>query len=162
MTVSNKAENCVDPTPLQVADYPIYYMWHIASESQRCVREAIVSYELSWQDWRIIFLLHDRDGLTINELASEVLIDATTLTKILRSMEDRKLLKRKKGKGDQRYTSILLTSNGRALYQKIIPIVLRQLDSAFRGIKDDEKKTLDRILRKMKDNVYRSPFANLE
>ena len=160
MTTANILENSVKPTSLQATDYPFYYMWHIASQSQRCIRDAIVSYDLSWQHWRIIFLLNDRDGLTIKELASEVLIDATTLTRILHSMEERKLLARKKGSGDQRYTKIHLTSDGRAMYQRIIPIVLRQLDSALLGLDDADKQTLDRILRKMKENVYRSPFDN--
>jgi DNA-binding MarR family transcriptional regulator len=158
-------KNSSGPNPaisLHVTDYPFYYMWHIASESQRCIREAILAYELSWQDWRIIFLLHDYDGITINELADQVLIDATTLTRILKSMENRNLLSRTKSKGDQRYTQIKLSKGGLSLYEKVIPIVMRQLDSAYQGLDKGELILLDKILRKMKNNVYRSPFSNPE
>ncbi len=146
--------------PLRVTDYPFYYMWHIATESQRRVREAISPYGVSWQEWRVIFLLSERDGVAINELAQEALIDATALSRILSSLEKRNLVKRRKRSGDQRFTRIYLTADGRKLYREIIPIPMRQLQSALQGLSDADKITLDRLLRKIKDNVHRSPYAN--
>ena len=154
------ATNPSKDTQLRVSDYPFYYMWHIATESQRRVREAIAPYGISWQDWRIIFLLEERDGATVNELAKEALIDSTALSRILSSLEKRNLVKREKQAGDQRYTQVFLTDNGRSVYQEIIPIPVRQLESALHGFSDSDKQTLDRLLRKMRDNVYRSPYAN--
>jgi DNA-binding MarR family transcriptional regulator len=154
-----------DPTSsehLRVSDYPFYYMWHIASESQRRVREAIVEYGVSWQDWRVVFLLEEHDGIVISELAKESLIDPTALSRILSSLEKRNLVERRKEGGDQRYTRIFLTAEGKRLYRDIIPIPMRQLSSALHGISDREIKTLNRLLRKMKDNVYRSAYANPE
>lgn len=140
-------------------DYPLYYMAHIVAESQRKIQEAIRPLKVSPNDWRVIFLLHDHQELSISDISQRTLIESSTLSRLLNSLEKRGLIRREIDDRDQRYTNICLTSDGREAYKRIIPVVSNQLNFTLQGLSTADKKTLLRILKTVKDNTYRSPFS---
>lgn len=144
---------------LRLVDYPAYYMAHIVGESQRKIQEGIRPLRVSPNEWRVIFLLHEHGELSISELSSESLIEASTMSRLLKSLESRKLIGRQRHEKDQRYSKMHLTSEGQKIFDKIIPVVMRQLEFTIQGLTATEKKNLLRVLKKMRENAYRSPFA---
>jgi DNA-binding MarR family transcriptional regulator len=144
---------------LLVAEYPLYYMSHVVAESQRNIQGAIHNLKINPSQWRVIYLLHDHGDLTISELSRECLIEVSTLSRLLQSMEKRKLIYRERDDQDQRYTKIHLTDQGQKVYQSIIPVVSRQLEFTLQDLSNADRKSLLRILKTIKATVYRSPFA---
>jgi DNA-binding MarR family transcriptional regulator len=144
---------------LLLTEYPLYYMSHVVAESQRNIQEAIRHLKITPSHWRVIFLLHDYGKLTISEISEQSLIEPSTLSRLLKSLEKRELIDRVRDDQDQRYTKIHLTDKGQKIYQDIIPVVSRQLEFTLQDLSEADKKSLLRILKTIKTSVYRSPFA---
>jgi len=140
-------------------EYPLYYMSHVVAESQRNIQAAIRHLKITPSHWRVIFLLHDRGKLTISEISEQSLIEPSTLSRLLKSLEKRKLIDRVQDDQDQRYTKIHLTEEGQKIYRNIIPVVSRMLEFTLQDLSEADKKSLLRILKIIKTSVYRSPFA---
>ena len=85
-------------------------------------RPILRSHDITEQQWRVIRALkgHD-DGMEISALAQECLILMPSLTRILKSLEARELVRRFSVEGDNRRSLIRLASKGTALHQKIAP-----------------------------------------
>lgn len=144
---------------LRLAEYPLYYMSHVVAKSQRKIQEAIHPLKITPSQWRVIFLLHDYGDLSIREISKESLIEASTLSRLLKSLEKRKLIDCVRDDKDQRYTKSHLTDEGNKVYLDIIQVVSKQLEFTLQSLSDAEKKCLLHILKTLKANVYRSPFA---
>ena len=65
-------------------------------------------------EWRALATLSDGDGLTIGELAAEVLAQQPTLTKLVDRMERAGLVERRGDPADLRRTLVFETEKGRA------------------------------------------------
>lgn len=148
-------------TELKMTDYLFYYMWHVVTESQRKIEEAMRPYGVKSPAWRVIMILREKKRLTISEIATEVLLENSRLSRIAKSLEEAGIVQRAKCDTDQRYTQIELTDKGNKLYEELIPIVERQLESTLAGLSAQDRKKLDQMMRTMKDNTYRPAFANL-
>ncbi|MDJ0927348.1 MAG: MarR family transcriptional regulator [Gammaproteobacteria bacterium] len=159
MAAPAKRRMKTDRKSLWLDDYPFYYMSHVVAESQRRIQEAIRPLKINPSEWRVIFVLHDHGELAISEISEECLIEVSTLSRLLKSLENRELISRMRDDQDQRYTKIKLTKEGHKTYRSIMPVVARQLEFALQDLSDPDRKALLRMLKTMKDNVYRSPFA---
>ena len=159
MSVSKKRHSKKGGPELRLAEYPLYYMAHIVSESQRKIQEAIRPLKVSPNDWRVIYLLHDHAELSISDISELALIESSTLSRLLNSLESRDLISRKIDERDQRYTNICLTAVGREAYKRIIPVVSNQLEFTLQGLSTTDRKSFLRILKTVKENTYRSPFS---
>lgn len=144
---------------MRLAEYPLYYMAHIVAESQRKIQEAIRHLNVSPNDWRVIYLLHDRAELSISDISEHTLIESSTLSRLINSLEARDLIRRRIDDRDQRYTNIGLTAEGHEAYKRIIPVVNNQLEFTLQGLSTTDRKSFLRILKAVKENTYRSPFS---
>ena len=159
MAAPRKRRKRASKQALWLDDYPLYYMTHIVTESQRKIQDAIRPLKITPNEWRVLFFVHDHDDLSISDIAEECLIEPSTLSRLLKALEKRELIERIRDDEDQRYTRIVLTNKGQEAYKNIIPVVSRQLEFTQSGLSESDKKTLLRILKSMKTSVYRSPFA---
>ena len=69
---------------------------------------------LSPLEWRLLATLSDGDGLTIGELAREILAQQPTLTKLVQRMEKAGWVRRGEDSADARRTLVFETAQGRA------------------------------------------------
>lgn len=65
-------------------------------------RPILQDHGLTEQQWRVIRALYDTNGLEVTELAECTLLLMPSLTRILKSLEERNLVKRASVKGDNR------------------------------------------------------------
>lgn len=71
-------------------------------------------------------------------LAETTAIDRTTLTRSVARMRAKKLVERKRDEIDRRATRLRLSARGRALYERALPIALRQNELAVAGMSAGE------------------------
>lgn len=86
-------------------------------------RPLIAEHDLTEQQWRVLRALADGAAETLDatELAARSVIMTPSLTRILRTLEDRDLIERAKANGDGRRWEIGLTAQGRAVFDAIAP-----------------------------------------
>lgn len=145
---------------LKATNYLFYYLWHIVLESQNKIEDIMRTHGIKAPSWRVIMILHERKSMTISEISKEVLLENSRLSRICQKLEDQNIVQRAKCEEDQRYTRIELTDKGNDIFEDLAPIAERQLEMTLQGFSEKERKQLDKMMRRMKDNTYRSLYAN--
>jgi len=85
-------------------------------------RPILRAHDITEQQWRVIRALYGSKGMEITALAEKTILLMPSLTRILKSLEAQKLVRRFAVEGDNRRKLIRLAERGRDLYTKIAPL----------------------------------------
>jgi DNA-binding MarR family transcriptional regulator len=145
---------------LKATNYLFYYLWHIVLESQNRIETSMRTHGIKAPSWRVIMILHENKSMTISEISRNVLLENSRLSRICQKLEDKGIVQRAKCDDDQRYTRIELTDKGNKIFEELAPLAERQLEVTLQGFTEKERTQLDHMMRRMKENTYRSPYAD--
>lgn len=110
--------------PSDTVDLHIKYLWHsIANLYNQIAQE----YELTQATGFVLLNIDQQEGTPATKIAPLMGMKATSLSRILRKMEDEALIYRKKGKEDGRLVKIYLTNSG-VKKQKIAKDVVKDFN----------------------------------
>ncbi|MFN8061039.1 MAG: homoprotocatechuate degradation operon regulator HpaR [Vicinamibacterales bacterium] len=93
-------------------------------------RPLLARHRLSEQQWRVLRALGSVDAVTARALAEMTFISAPSLSRILRNLEHRELIARRRPARDRRTTALSLTPRGAALIDRVGP----QSESTYAAI----------------------------
>lgn len=117
-------------------DSPGFLLWQVASLWQRNIRAALQPFDLTHAQFVLLVsaarLENSNEEVTQVRLATHAKTDIMMTSKVLRTLEQKGLIKREPHTTDTRANSIHVTQKGRALAQQTIQIV-EQADAAFFG-----------------------------
>jgi len=85
-------------------------------------RPIMREHDITEQQWRVIRALYGSDGIEATALAKKTMLLMPSLTRILKSLEEQKLVRRFAVEGDNRRKLIRLAKRGRDLYTKMAPL----------------------------------------
>jgi homoprotocatechuate degradation regulator HpaR len=85
-------------------------------------RPILRDHDITEQQWRVIRALFGHDGLEVTALAEKTLLLMPSLTRILKTLEEQKLVNKTAVEGDNRRKLIRLAKRGRDLYKKMAPL----------------------------------------
>ena len=116
-----------------------------------CSREIIKKYKpcldnlnLTYTQYITMLVLWEKRTLTAKELGDILHLDSGTLTPLLKKLECKGLLIRRRSEADERNLIVTVTENGEALKEKAMPIP-ETVKNSF-NLTEEEAKTLYRIL----------------
>lgn len=107
---------------------------------------------------RIIVSLKVYGELTVKELCVHAIAEQPTMSRALDRMEDEKLISRQVSDKDNRVRVVRLTEQGEAVYEKIWPVMVGANEDLLRGISEDDRAALMRILTTILENIRKNPF----
>ena len=84
-------------------------------------RNMLHEYDLTDQQWRVLRALAETPELEVVELAERCVILQPSVSRILKKLEDRKLVSRRICQQDRRRSHITITAKGKDLFQLIAP-----------------------------------------
>ncbi|MCT4599090.1 MAG: MarR family transcriptional regulator [Vallitalea sp.] len=94
-----------------------------------CSREIIKLYkpfldklDLTYTQYLTMMVLWEKNQLSVKELGNELYLDSGTLTPVLKKMESKGLLLRRRSSEDERIMIIIITEKGSKLKDKAIEI----------------------------------------
>ena len=131
----------------------------IKQHVSRLLEKMLVEYgidEVNGPQGRILYVLWNRDSISIQALADGTGLANATLTSMLDRMERRQLVKRLPAPGDRRKTLIALTPKARALEQKYRAVSERMNELTYQGFSAEEAAQLETYLERVLDNVRRA------
>jgi DNA-binding MarR family transcriptional regulator len=115
--------------------------------------ERIRRFGATLQMWRVLAALRERDGRRMGDLSETTSIEVSTLTRLVDTMERKKLVVRRRDVEDARVVTLHATAAGRRLTQRIAPIAEHYEDAALAGFNADEAETLKTALRRLYANM---------
>ena len=72
-------------------------------------------YDVTEQQWRVLRMVTSSDSLTAGDLSHAIFISMPSLSRIMHSLEKRKLIRRRADKDDLRKTIVSATAAGRTM-----------------------------------------------
>lgn len=114
---------------------------------------ATKNIKITAEQWSVLSLLYHKDKLTQVEIGTYLGLDKVRVLRIVRNLESENMIKRVISKTDKRYNDVCLTSNGKQLYDKIVPIACDVHDEAFSNFKSDDINLCLSLLDKINKNL---------
>ncbi|MFB9950629.1 homoprotocatechuate degradation operon regulator HpaR [Rhizobium puerariae] len=84
-------------------------------------RPMLAQHDVTEQQWRVIRVLDEAGMLDASEVAERAFILAPSLTRMIRSLEERGFISKHKDKGDGRRVLLQITPAGQAMIREVLP-----------------------------------------
>ena len=107
--------------------------------------------ELTYTQYITMMVLWDRKAVTVKELGTELYLDSGTLTPLLKKLEERGLVNRRRSEADERNLIVTVTEKGMALRDPALPIP-EEMTKCI-NLEKEEIRALYRMLYKMLEYV---------
>ncbi len=128
--------------------FPLYV---IAKEITGLYRPFLDELDITYPQYLVMMILWEEDGLTVSHIGEKLFLDSGTLTPLLKRLESKGFIIRRRKKEDERVVEVFLDEAGRQLQQKACAIPGRIQERL--GIQPEEllhlKDTVLKILNKI-------------
>jgi MarR family 2-MHQ and catechol resistance regulon transcriptional repressor len=118
----------------------------------------IETYKLSFGAFNVLMILsrYSADGCPMHELGELLLVSRANVTGLVDCLERRGLVERRAAPQDRRVRLALLTKDGHKLLESILPGHYSRVREMLRGINNNDKAALSKLLTKLRHNVLSS------
>jgi homoprotocatechuate degradation regulator HpaR len=103
-------------------------------------RPMLSAHDMTEQQWRVIRILAEQDTVDASEMADKAFILAPSLTRIIRSLEERGIIAKLKDANDGRRVLLKITPAGLAIINEVAPesrMIYERLETHFGAEKID-------------------------
>ncbi|WP_222166413.1 MarR family winged helix-turn-helix transcriptional regulator [Edaphocola aurantiacus] len=124
--------------------FPIYAL---SRQIIQYYRPMLDELDITYPQYLVMMVLWEHDTQTVNQLGALLKLDSGTLTPLLKRLELKGLIIRKRSKADERVVNISLTPSGRAMKEMACSIPHQMLESM--GLSLEEMQQLKQLAEKM-------------
>lgn len=100
-----------------------------------------------------IKIVYEEKCIKQDDLNKRLQIDKSAVTRILKTLEEKKLIVKTRCEDDKRNHHIILTERGEELLPSIKEVIFKTTEEMLKGIDENKKKELEELLLKMKKNL---------
>jgi len=99
--------------------FPLYV---IAKEITGLYRPFLDELDITYPQYLVMMVLWENDGLPVNHIGEKLYLDSGTLTPLLKRLEAKGLILRKRKKEDERVVQVFISESGKELQQRACEI----------------------------------------
>jgi DNA-binding MarR family transcriptional regulator len=100
-------------------------------------------------EWRLIAALALHEPISVNALSAELKTDKAWISRVAGALVKKKLVRTSVDEIDARKVILSLTEDGKALYAKAVPLVLKRQEALLSVLTKSETEMMDRLLSKL-------------
>ncbi|TPM27073.1 MarR family transcriptional regulator [Mesorhizobium sp. B2-3-5] len=130
-----------------------YLMNRIMGRYNATLRDDFRRQGLTISQVRTLAVLSVTDGVTVNDLSVYTVIEQSTLSRTLDTLEGQGFVRREQGVSDSRIRHVFLTDEGRAEFTRAWPAMHDAFEAMFDDVDDAEYTALIATLQKMLKNI---------
>src|ERR1700754_4823596 len=140
----------------ETVDYNIKAAWHAIA---RMYNQQAVKHEITMSMGFVLLNINSEEGTPATKIAPLMGLEARSLTRLLKSMEEKGLIYREADSSDKRLVRIVLTKEGKKKKEKSRETVLRFNEAVREQIEPEKIATFFEVLQKInriieKNNIY--------
>ena len=143
---------------LGLENFAPYLMNRIIGRYNAALQAEMAELGLTTPQMRSLAVLSVIDGILIRELAVYAVVQQSTLSRALDTLDQNGMIRRETDDQDSRATRVFITHAGRESYDRLWPHMSRAYDAMFKGIDDTKKRefvgTLQVILRNIRKHDF--------
>ena len=99
--------------------FPLYV---IAKQITGLYRPFLDELDITYPQYLVMMTLWENDGLAVNNIGEKLYLDSGTLTPLLKRLEAKGFIMRKRKKEDERVVQVFISKSGKALQLKACEI----------------------------------------
>lgn len=119
------------PTPVES---PGFLLWQVTNYWQRMIKQRLKPFQLTHTQFVLLANMYwcQQNEIKLSQitLAMRIKLDPMNVSSVLRTLEEKKLIRRKASFGDARAIALELTKQGEKLIVEAIPVV-EEFDASF-------------------------------
>ncbi|RAW03163.1 MarR family winged helix-turn-helix transcriptional regulator [Pseudochryseolinea flava] len=142
----------------ETVDHNIKTAWHGIA---RMYNQQALKYDATMSMGFVLLNINSEEGTPATKIAPLMGLEARSLTRLLKSMEEKELIYRQADKNDKRSVRILLTKEGKQKKEKARDTVLRFNEVVRQEIPESKINVFFEVLRKINSiidrNIYEKP-----
>ncbi len=143
---NNKQLNAYNTGLLQGKAYAVLY---------EKLEVPLSKYNISIPEWKLLGQVFESERIKLSDLADILRYDPPMVTKLVKNLEKKGLLKRTPDPNDVRAKIVTPTANGKKLILKIEPFAKNAIANVLKGVTRTELETYLKVLNKMVQNSKR-------
>lgn len=116
-------------------------------------RPMLAQHNVTEQQWRVLRLLRERGQIDATELAQGAALLAPSLTRMIKTLEDRKLIRTTKDTADGRRLLVRIDDAGAKLLEEVRPESLKIYEELELRIGHDKIEALIALLNEVTDKA---------
>ena len=129
-------------TTYPLSDRLCYSIYSTQKLVHRLYQQVLAPYQLTYTQFIVMQTLWEDEKLSLHEIGERVGLESNTLTPLLKRLEDKKLIIRRRPAANKRQLTIRLSANGKRVHAKLEEY-LRTCFSSVEGF--DTEKTRELI-----------------
>jgi len=140
-----------NPESLKLENQLCFPLYVIAKEITGLYRPFLDELDITYPQYLVMMVLWENDGLPVNHIGEKLYLDSGTLTPLLKRLESKGFILRKRKKEDERVVEVFITESGKALRAKACEIPEKMNKKIDLSQEDlfDLKKSIQKILTKI-------------
>ncbi|PBJ15843.1 MarR family winged helix-turn-helix transcriptional regulator [Flavobacterium sp. ACN6] len=137
--------------PLQLENQLCFPIYVIAKEIISLYRPFLDELDITYSQYLVMMVLWEKDCLTVNQIGEKLYLDSGTLTPLLKRLEVKGFIIRKRKKEDERVVEVFLADKGRNLQHKACEVPAKMQEKLNLTKEDllELKETVQKILNKI-------------
>ena len=156
-----------DAKPHQTQDRPAlslpsYLPYKLSVASNRVsgliARAYQARFGLSIWEWRVIAVLGAGAPMTAQAVCEATAMDKVTVSRAIRSLDERGLVTRTRREHDRRASDVALTPDGEAIYSEVAPLAIAYEAALLDSFSQEERDTLMALLEKLERRLDEGGF----
>ena len=149
-----------DARTLSLPAYLPYRLSVVSNKASGLIARAYQArFGLTIQEWRIIAVLGAGEALTAQGLCEATAMDKVTVSRAVRKLDQRGLVRRRRNSSDKRASDVTLTPDGEAIYAEVAPLALRYEQAMAEGLSAAEREQLMALLAKLEARLDAGGFG---
>ncbi|SHF39703.1 MarR family winged helix-turn-helix transcriptional regulator [Chryseobacterium vrystaatense] len=136
---------------LQLDNQICFPLYVIAKEITGLYRPFLDEIDVTYPQYLVLMVLWENDGLGVSHIGEKLFLDSGTLTPLLKRLETKGIIDRKRKKEDERVVEVFLTEAGKQLQKKACEIPGKIQNKI--GVETEDlihlKETIQKILNKI-------------
>lgn len=135
-----------------------YLMNRIMGRYNAALQAEIAQIGLTTPQMRSLAVLSVIDGILIRELAVYAVVQQSTLSRALDTLDHNGMIRRVGDRQDHRATRVFITDAGREAFERLWPHMAGAYEAMFKGIGETEKRAFVATLQTMLRNIRKHDF----
>jgi len=129
--------------------FPIY---SLAKEVINLYRPILKDLDITYPQYLVLLVLWEEDELNVSDIGKKLNLDSGTLTPLLKRLEQKNIVLRKRKTNDERVVCISLTEDGKSLKSKAecIPSKLKEMTPISEEELYELKRLMDKTITQLK------------
>ncbi len=156
-----KLQNHKKPAPGELSEFELgQFFPYLVRIYYRAVSEAVSqAYSgdmgLNVSHWRTMAVLGPERAMSASEIVAYSSMDKVTVSRAIKGLQERGLLRRDVDGDDKRRAVLRLTQEGRSCFAKIVPCVEKLSAKCLHGLSANEQKQLISLMERVRINSER-------